>query len=508
MKWEVMTKKIFSFKLISIWIIFFWFTIVNAEPNEELALHHFMQGEFLINQGNYALAVLEFQDALAFDPNAATIHVSIADAYRRLGKMKRVEDHLLIALDLDPSDIEAKEMLGQYFISQQNYVNAEKTFKELNSLDSLNLDYVFTLADLARVNKKWDLAIDYYIKGYNIDSQASNGLEQALQISLTTNNFTRAEQVCLLLLDEDPDNIKLLETLRDLSLFTKAYEVAFNTIEKIEKVQGSSSEIYIQKSALQEELKNESRALQFMYEAYSLDSLNLDVLQRLVTLLIDQKENEKALLYNQKIINYFPNDSRGFINIALMALSGEKPDDAINILKEKSEKFFEDFTFQYLLGTAYYQNKNFPDAKFHLNQALIIYPQSRNTKHNLALIHDAINEWGQSDKLYMELIASDSTDAQAYNNFAYSLVERKDNLDFALDLALNAIRIEPKSAAYLDTVGWIYYKLEQFDKAIKYVKESLLIDSKNVTIKEHLNEIINNKTKINSPKEDQAGNHD
>jgi tetratricopeptide (TPR) repeat protein len=108
----------------------------------------------------------------------------------------------------------------------------------------------------------------------------------------------------------------------------------------------------------------------------------------------------------------------------------------------------------------------------------------------------------------MELIASDSTDAQAYNNFAYSLVERKDNLDFALDLALNAIRIEPKSAAYLDTVGWIYYKLEQFDKAIKYVKESLLIDSKNVTIKEHLNEIINNKTKINSPKEDQAGNHD
>ena len=128
--------------------------------------------------------------------------------------------------------------------------------------------------------------------------------------------------------------------------------------------------------------------------------------------------------------------------------------------------------------------------------------------HNLALIHDAINEWGQSDKLYMELIASDSTDAQAYNNFAYSLVERKDNLDFALDLALNAIRIEPKSAAYLDTVGWIYYKLEHFDKAIKYVKESLLIDSKNVTIKEHLNEILNNKTKINSPKEDQAGNHD
>ena len=81
-----------------------------------------------MNQGNYALAVLEFQDAMNYDPNAATIHISIADAYRLLGKMKRVEDHLRIALDLEPDELEAKEMLGQYFISQREYVDARKTF--------------------------------------------------------------------------------------------------------------------------------------------------------------------------------------------------------------------------------------------------------------------------------------------------------------------------------------------------------------------------------------------
>ena len=43
--------------------------------NKDLAIHYFMQGEFLLNQGNYALAILEFQDALDIDPNAATIHV-------------------------------------------------------------------------------------------------------------------------------------------------------------------------------------------------------------------------------------------------------------------------------------------------------------------------------------------------------------------------------------------------------------------------------------------------
>ena len=30
----------------------------KTNNNKELAIHHFMQGEFLLNQGNYALAVL------------------------------------------------------------------------------------------------------------------------------------------------------------------------------------------------------------------------------------------------------------------------------------------------------------------------------------------------------------------------------------------------------------------------------------------------------------------
>ena len=96
---------------------------------------------------------------------------------------------------------------------------------------------------------------------------------------------------------------------------------------------------------------------------------------------------------------------------------------------------------QYLLGTAYYQTKDFDNAERHLAQALEIYPQSRNTKHNLALIYDSMGEWNLSDQLYIELIESDSTDAQAFNNYAYSLVERDKDIDFALELAQYAISL-------------------------------------------------------------------
>ncbi len=378
----------------------------------------------------------------------------------------------------------------------------------MNQSDPDNLDYIYTLADLARIQKNWDLAIDYYIEGYEVNSMAIEGLEQALQIAMTTNTFDRAEEVCTLLLEDDPDNIKLLETMRDLTLFSQNYELALNAVERIEKLQGSTPELLIQKSALYEELNNSDLALRIMYEAFSQDSLNVDILHRLVSLLMDEEENEQAVLYNQRIIDHFPDDPRGFINNAVMALSGKKPEEAILALSPHSDRFYQDFTVQYLLGTAYYQFKDYGNAKIHLAQALSIYPQSQNTKHNLALIYDSTGEWDESDKLYLELITTDSTDAQAFNNYAYSLVERGKDFEFALELAQNAIRLEPKSAAYLDTIGWIYFKMDRFEEAMQYIRESLSIDSGNTTIQEHLDKIIKLKAELKSPKIHQVENQD
>ena len=499
-----MTKILF--KTFNKLLFVYLFGILAAENNKELALNHFMQGEFLMNQGNYAMAILEFQDAIELDPNASTIHVSIADGYRRVGKLSKAEDHLGIALELDSEEKEALEMLGQIFLSQKRYLEAKETYQELSDLDPDNVDYIYTLADLARINRDWELAIDYYIQGYEINSLAVAGLEQALQIALTISNYNRAQEICSLLLKENPTNIDLLETMKDLTLFNGNYEKSLKILKKIEEINGESKETLIQKSALYEELNQPELALETIFDALENDSVNVDVLHRLVTLLMSQNKNEDAILYNQKIIDYHPNDSRGFINTAVMAMSGKKPEEAILALSPHSERFNGDFTVQYLLGTAYYQIKDYEKSKIYLSNALIIYPQSRNTKHNLALIYDSTGNWEESDKLYVDLIASDTTDAQAYNNYAYSLVERDKDIDFALELAQNAVKLEPKSAAYLDTIGWIYFKMDMYDEALRYVRESLSIDSNNPTIQGHLDMIIKNKTKFNSSKMEQVEN--
>ena len=88
------------------------------------------------------------------------------------------------------------------------------------------------------------------------------------------------------------------------------------------------------------------------------------------------------------------------------------------------------------------------------------------------------------------MIDSDSLDAQAFNNYAYSLVERGIELEKALELASKAIKIEPNNASYLDTIGWIYYKKNNFKKAQYYIETSLTLNNDNSVVLEHLGDIM------------------
>ena len=167
----------------------------NVE-NKNLAIHYFMQGEFLLNQGNYALAVLEFQDALDIDPNASTIHVSIADAYRRLGRSKHAKNHLKIAIDLNPEEISGRELLGQLYLIDRQYELAMNQFLSLVRIDKNNDNYLTILGDLNKIQRQWNKSIEFYLKAFEINPQNFKALENAMQVSLGAELFDQAEIIC------------------------------------------------------------------------------------------------------------------------------------------------------------------------------------------------------------------------------------------------------------------------------------------------------------------------
>ena len=114
-------------------------------------------------------------------------------------------------------------------------------------------------------------------------------------------------------------------------------------------------------------------------------------------------------------------------------------------------------------------------------------------KHALAIMYEEMKDITRSDSLFLQMIQQDENDAVGHNDYAYILSEREqssvDDLNFALELAENAISIEPDNAAFLDTIGWIYFKLGTYRKAEEFIEKSLSINDNNPVILEHLGDI-------------------
>ena len=96
----------------------------------------------------------------------------------------------------------------------------------------------------------------------------------------------------------------------------------------------------------------------------------------------------------------------------------------------------------------------------------------------------------KSDKIYDQLIDNDPRDAQAFNNYAYSLVERNKDLKRALAYAKKAVELEPKNPSYLDTIGWAYFKMDDLKRAKKYIRQSIEIQGDNSVVLEHFGDIL------------------
>jgi tetratricopeptide (TPR) repeat protein len=91
--------------------------------------------------------------------------------------------------------------------------------------------------------------------------------------------------------------------------------------------------------------------------------------------------------------------------------------------------------------------------------------------------------------LYEEALRLDPANPLVLNNFAYSLSERDLQLDRALTMSRKAVDADSANPSYLDTIGWIYYKMGSYKEAEHYVKEAIGKGEVNAVVYEHLGDI-------------------
>ena len=465
---------------------------IVTKPKENVrAIAHFMDGQLFMSQGNYSMAILEFQDALELDPEASTIIVSMAECYWKLGKAKKSEELLFNALNINPADNEAREILANQYIYQNKHDKAIEQYRVLaeNAVEG-DTKYLIALAKLVLSQNNINESISLFIKAYEKDKSRIDILEEAANLSLRSRQLEKATNLYKQLIDIDNNNSYYLSTYIDLIVMSGDYDNGIVALKSLIEIEGETTERLSQLGILYYNTNRIVKAKPIFNKLLSMDHFDATTMHFLSNIYIEQGILDSALIIANKIIDHHPSDPRGYLDAALTELNNENPIGAIEILEPVNRTFNNEFSIQYLLGSSYQQLEEYDKATVVLRQSLKIYPESRGARHTLAIASDALNYWNESDSLYEGLIESDTNDVQALNNYSYSLVERNIQLNKALAMAKKAIELEPNNAAYLDTIGWIYYKMDNVEKALSFIRKSVELDNNNAVVLEHLGDVL------------------
>ena len=459
------------------------------DPDPE-ALKLFMNGQMLMNQGDFAMAIIEFQEALELDPEVGAIYTSIAECYWNIGKPELSLKNLNVALSKNPEDEEALKMMADQLIATKKYDEAIKPFKKLRELDGQNTSYIIALAELNKLKKNYLNTVNLYLEAYAIEPSRIELLESAGRYALQLENKDKAKSIFKDLSEQDPFQSSYLNIYSELAIQTKNFEEAISHIQKLISDNGDSSLLKSKLGILYHSSGNSKKGEEVLKALFDKNELNGQHSLALFEIYFDNKDNINAAKVSDRMIASLPEDWRGYYSRSLVFMDESDYESAVSILAPVSETFSNIFSVQYILGLCYSRIKMNDEAIDFYNRALTIRPNSINVLHSIAILYDDIGEWVKSDKIYDQLIDNDPKDAQAFNNYAYSLVERNKDLKRALIYAKKAVELEPKNPSYLDTIGWAYFKMDDLKRAKKYIRQSIEIQDDNSVVLEHFGDIL------------------
>lgn len=140
------------------------------------------------------------------------------------------------------------------------------------------------------------------------------------------------------------------------------------------------------------------------------------------------------------------------------------------------------------LGWALYKNKMYKDAEDILKKAISINPDLPDIHFHLATVYYDMKKFQESIESFKRTAELDPNSSLALNNLAYLYSEMGINLKEGLSLVERAIAMQPDNSAYLDTLGWIHFKLGNYKESVVFLKKAAELDPDSAETQYHLSQ--------------------
>ena len=124
-----------------------------------------------------------------------------------------------------------------------------------------------------------------------------------------------------------------------------------------------------------------------------------------------------------------------------------------------------------------------------LTAALVVNPDSADLLYDVAMVAEKLDRLDEVESRLAKLIELKPDNAQALNALGYTLVDRTQRTAEGLKLIEQALALSPGDPYILDSLGWAYFRMGNFDDSEKFLRRALA-DRSDPEIAAHLGEVL------------------
>ena len=442
-------------------------SLLKDDPENEPAVEQLTQ--LLLDEGKSADAVSLLEGITSHNPSPALLDL-LGDAYTQTHDLSKAEGAYRKAVELDPSELSHERGLGQTLLAEEKYSDALTVYLKLADMMPDDSDVYLRLAQIYRELHQLNHAEEYLLKARQYAPGSVEVMYNEAMLYEAQGRFDDAIRV----LSDAVTGLKSQSTV----LPSRRRSLAI---------------LYQQLGQLYRDAQNFQAAI-YTYE--ELGHLGDEEDRRARMLIMDTyraaKNLPKALQTGKEALAKYPSDPGLRTSNALLLGENGQTDEAVKILRSQLTKTEGDRDIYLNIAQVYERGRRYKEAEAAALTAEAIPGQPRDNEmvwFLLGAIYERQKFYDRAEVEFKKALAVDPKNAPVLNYYGYMLGDLGIRLDEAEALVQRALKEEPNSGAYLDSLGWIYFRENKLAKAESTLLKAVARESHDATIRSHLGDV-------------------
>lgn len=444
-------------------------TAVKLDPTSEDAVTQ-LSG-LLVDEGR-APEALKFLGAVPEASRTSKIYSAQGAVYEQLKDYKNAITSFKMAVDADQDNLDARRGLAENLANDNQIEAALDQYKFVADADPQDPSAALHISEIYRRMGKFDLAFDSLKK--------AEGVAQDL-VEISYN-----EAIVLQAQGKYDDAASTLQALLDR---TAKPDAGYDASERnnrglfLERL----GDIYRDSGKTQQAIETFHK----MVDLGGAEQISHGYLEIIETYR-EQKQWVEATQACQEGVKRLPHDRLLKIELAKLLADQGRPEEGIQMVRAQLKGTPEDRETYVQLSQVYARLKRWKEAEDAISQAekFASRPEDRQeVEFAQASYYERQKKYDQAEQVFRKLLQQDPNDTQTLNYLGYMLADRSTHLEEALSLVKRAVNLDPQNGAYLDSLGWVYFKMGNYDQAEESLRRAADKTPNDATVQDHLGEL-------------------